>query len=63
MSCILLSVLISEMIDLLEHNVSQQAIELQSCASLKEAAQNLQTAAEKQMQSCQSSKQFMQKQL
>ncbi|KAM9461654.1 uncharacterized protein Hap1MRO34_017848 [Clarias gariepinus] len=52
-----------EMIDLLEHNVSQEAIELQSCASLKEAAQNLQTAAEKQMQSCQSSKQFMQKQL
>ncbi|KAF4083461.1 hypothetical protein AMELA_G00141600 [Ameiurus melas] len=50
-------------IELLQHNLTQTAIELGMCTDLRKAALNLQTAAEKQTQGCQSSKQFIQKQL
>ncbi|XP_017333268.1 uncharacterized protein si:ch211-1a19.3 [Ictalurus punctatus] len=50
-------------IELLQHNLTQTAFELGMCTDLRKAAVNLQTAAEKQTQGCQSSKQFLQKQL
>ncbi|XP_053490171.1 uncharacterized protein si:ch211-1a19.3 isoform X2 [Ictalurus furcatus] len=50
-------------IELLQHNLTQTAFELGMCTDLRKAALNLQTAAEKQTQGCQSSKQFLQKQL
>ncbi|XP_060734698.1 uncharacterized protein si:ch211-1a19.3 [Tachysurus vachellii] len=52
-----------EMIELLQHNLTQNAISLDSCTSMQKAAHNLQTAAEKKTEGCQSSKQFLQKQL
>ncbi|XP_060797660.1 uncharacterized protein si:ch211-1a19.3 [Neoarius graeffei] len=52
-----------ELIELLQHNLTQTISELESCISLKQAAQSLQDAAERQTQGCQSGKQFLQKQL
>lgn len=63
MSRILLSDLILEVIELLQHNLTQTDLELASCKDLEKAAQSLQTAAEKQTQGCHSSRQFLQKQL
>lgn len=63
MSCMVLSDVILDLIELLQHNLTQTITDLESCTSLQKAAQNLQTAAEKQMQGCQSGKQFLQKQL
>lgn len=63
MSGILLSDLILEVIELLQHNLTQVDLELASCKDLQKAAQSFQTAAEKQTQSCHFSRQFLQKQL
>ncbi|KAI5101870.1 hypothetical protein C0J45_9073 [Silurus meridionalis] len=52
-----------DMIELLKHNLSQAGIELETCSNLHKAAENLQTAAEMQKQSCQSSMQYIKKQL
>ncbi|MCJ8737897.1 hypothetical protein PDJAM_G00029270 [Pangasius djambal] len=52
-----------DVIELLQYNLTQTLSELESCTDLQKAAQILQTAAEKQTQGCQSSKQFLQKQL
>lgn len=51
------------MIELLQHNLTQADMMLESCKNLQNAARSLQTAAEKQTQGCQSSRQFLQKQL
>lgn len=61
-SCILLSDLISEMIELLQHNLTQVDIKLGTCKDLQEAAEHLQSAAEKQVQSCQAQQDFLHKQ-
>ncbi|XP_056590080.1 uncharacterized protein si:ch211-1a19.3 [Triplophysa dalaica] len=47
----------------LEHNLTLKAQELDSCAALQTAAAQLQNAAEKQHKACETSKQFLQKQL
>lgn len=60
---VLLSGVVLDLIELLQHNLTQTISELESCTSLKQAAQSLQDAAEKQTQGCQSGKQFLQKQL
>ncbi|XP_062868823.1 uncharacterized protein si:ch211-1a19.3 [Trichomycterus rosablanca] len=52
-----------EMIELLELNLTQTISEWHSCNSLHQAAQMLQTAAEKQRDGCQSGKLNLQKQL
>lgn len=54
---------VPEMIDLLELNLTQTISEWHSCNSLHQAAQMLQTAAEKQRDGCQSGKLNLQKQL
>lgn len=55
--------LVSEMIELLQHNVTQTDIALESCKYLQKAAHSLQAAAEKQTQSCQTNMQLLQKKL
>ncbi|KAK3533498.1 hypothetical protein QTP70_023355 [Hemibagrus guttatus] len=52
-----------ELIELLQHNLTQKAIDLDSCTSMQKAAQNLQIAAEKKTEGCQSSKQFLLKKI
>ncbi|KAA0707876.1 hypothetical protein E1301_Tti009646 [Triplophysa tibetana] len=47
----------------LEHNLTLKAQELDSCGALQIAAAQLQNAAEKQHKACETSKQFLQKQL
>ncbi|KAK2874450.1 hypothetical protein Q8A67_021603 [Cirrhinus molitorella] len=52
-----------DQIDALEHNLTLKAQELASCEALQLAAKQLQTAAEKQKQGCETTKQYLQKQL
>ncbi|TSM94683.1 hypothetical protein Baya_8478 [Bagarius yarrelli] len=52
-----------EVIELLQHNLTQKFMDLELCTSMQKAAQSLQTAAEKKTEGCQFSKQFLQKQL
>uniref|UniRef100_A0A672RA34 Si:ch211-1a19.3 n=1 Tax=Sinocyclocheilus grahami TaxID=75366 RepID=A0A672RA34_SINGR len=50
-------------IEALEHNLTLKAQELASCEALHLASKQLQTAAEKQKQACETTKQYLQKQL
>ncbi|XP_051532242.1 uncharacterized protein si:ch211-1a19.3 [Myxocyprinus asiaticus] len=52
-----------DQIGALEHNLTLKAHELMSCGALQIAAKQLQTVAEKQTQACETSKQYLQKQL
>lgn len=52
-----------DQIEALEHNLTLKAQELASCEALHLAAKQLQTAAEKQKQACETTKQYLQKQL
>lgn len=61
--CFLIALWFLELIELLQHNLTQNSIDLDSCTSMQKAAQNLQIAAEKKTEGCQSSKQFLQKKL
>ncbi|KAK9966365.1 hypothetical protein ABG768_003482 [Culter alburnus] len=50
-------------IEALEHNLTLKAQELASCEAFRLASKQLQTAAEKQTQVCETTKQYLQKQL
>lgn len=68
MSCSLMSeesfsIIISDQIDDLEHNLTLKAQELASCEAFRLAAKQLQTAAEKETQVCETTKKNLQKQL
>lgn len=52
-----------DLIDSLEHNLTLKAQELASCEALQLASKQLQTAAEKQKLACETTKQYLQKQL
>ncbi|TRY93780.1 hypothetical protein DNTS_002875 [Danionella cerebrum] len=52
-----------DQIEALEHNLTLKAQELASCEALHLASKQLQTAAEKQKQACETTKQYLQKQL
>ncbi|KAI2659421.1 Nuclear matrix constituent protein 1 [Labeo rohita] len=52
-----------DQIEALEHNLTLKAQELASCEALRIAAKQLQTAAEKQKQACETTRQYLQKQL
>lgn len=56
-------IIISDQIEALEHNLTLKAQELASCEALRIAAKQLQTAAEKQKQACETTRQYLQKQL
>ncbi len=56
-------IIISDQIEDLEHNLTLKAQDLASCEALHLAAKQLQTAAEKQKQACETTKQYLQKQL
>lgn len=56
-------IILSDHIEGLEHNLTLKAQELDSCGALQTAAAQLQNAAEKQHKACETSKQFLQKQL
>uniref|UniRef100_A0A672QVE5 Si:ch211-1a19.3 n=1 Tax=Sinocyclocheilus grahami TaxID=75366 RepID=A0A672QVE5_SINGR len=51
-----------DQIEALEHNLTLKAQELASCEALHLASKQLQTAAEKQKQACETTKQYLQKQ-
>ncbi|XP_058648188.1 uncharacterized protein si:ch211-1a19.3 [Onychostoma macrolepis] len=53
----------TDQIEALEHNLTLKAQELASCEALHLASKQLQTAAEKQKQACETTKQYLQKQL
>lgn len=57
------SIIISDQIEALEHNLTLKAQELASCEALHLASIQLQTAAEQQKQGCETTKQYLQKQL
>ncbi|XP_056108661.1 uncharacterized protein si:ch211-1a19.3 [Rhinichthys klamathensis goyatoka] len=52
-----------DQIEALEHNLTLKAQELASCEALRLASKQLQTAAERQTQGCETTKQYLQKQL
>ncbi|XP_059394000.1 uncharacterized protein LOC132126639 [Carassius carassius] len=52
-----------DQIEALEHNLTLKAQELASCEALHLASKQLQIAAEKQKQACETTKQYLQKQL
>ncbi|XP_051529417.1 uncharacterized protein LOC127426565 [Myxocyprinus asiaticus] len=56
-------ILQKDQIEALEHNLTLKAQELESCEALRIAAKQLQNVAEKQTQTCETSKQYLQKQL
>ncbi|KAG1960202.1 uncharacterized protein si:ch211-1a19.3 [Pimephales promelas] len=52
-----------DQIEALEHNLTLKAQELASCEAFRLASKQLQTAAERQTQACETTKQYLQKQL
>ncbi|XP_067287287.1 uncharacterized protein si:ch211-1a19.3 [Pseudorasbora parva] len=52
-----------DQIEALEHNLTLKAQEFASCEALRLASKQLQTAAERQTQACETTKQYLQKQL
>lgn len=52
-----------DQIEALEHNLTLKAQELASCEALRLASKQLQTAAERQTEGCETTKQYLQKQL
>ncbi len=56
-------IIISDQIEALEPNLTLKAQELASCEALHLASKQLQTAAEKEKQACETTKQYLQKQL
>jgi len=57
------SIIVSDQIEALEHNLTLKAQELASCEAFRLASKQLQTAAERQTQACETTKQYLQKQL
>lgn len=66
MSCIVWGeffIIVSDKIEALEHNLTLKIQEMASCEALHLASTHLQTAAEKQKQVCETSNQYLEKQL